>query len=93
MKVEAGGVKGQVVGVAVGGFEVAIGVELWRVPKAASEVGQKRQLRPELRYFSDEDGVLVNGSESVVERIIPAFDGSGYLVYAVVQSLLRGLHC
>lgn len=64
--VEAGGVERQVVGVAIGGFEVAIGVELWRVPKAASEVGQKRQLRPQLGDFSDEDGVLINGSESVV---------------------------
>lgn len=57
MEVEAGGVEGPVVGVAVGGFEVAGGVEVGsrRIPEAASEVGEEREVRPELGDFSDED--------------------------------------
>lgn len=60
VEVEAGGVEGPIVGMSISGFEVACGVESSRVPEAASEVGEKRQLRPELRDFSDEDGVLVD---------------------------------
>lgn len=57
MEVEAGGVEGPVVGVAVGGFEVAGGVEVGsrRIPEAAAEVGEEREVRPELGDFSDED--------------------------------------
>lgn len=39
MEIEPRGVEGQVVGVAVGGLEVAGGVEGGGVPEAASEVG------------------------------------------------------
>lgn len=57
MEVEAGGVKGPVVCVAVGRFEVAGGVEVgsWRIPEAAAEVGEEREVRPELGDFSDKD--------------------------------------
>lgn len=66
----------------IGGFEVAIEVELRRVPEAASEVGEQRQLRPELPDFSDEDGVLVDRAQGVEERVLFAFYGPRYLVYA-----------
>lgn len=48
MEVEAGGGEGAVVGVAVGGLEVAGGVEGGGagVPEAAAEVGEERELRP-----------------------------------------------
>lgn len=48
MEIEAGGVEGPVVGVAIGGFEVTGGVELGGggVPEAATKVGEKRELRP-----------------------------------------------
>lgn len=46
MKVEARGVKRPVIGVAVGGFEIACGMKLWGVPEAAPKVRQKRELRP-----------------------------------------------
>lgn len=46
VKVEASGAEGAVVGVAVGGFEIAGGVEGSRIPETASEVGEERELRP-----------------------------------------------
>lgn len=46
VEVKAGGVERQIVGVAVRGFEVASGVEVVEIPKATSEVGEERQLRP-----------------------------------------------
>lgn len=46
MEVEAGGVEGAVIGVAIGGFEVTSGVEVGRIPEAAAKVGEKRELRP-----------------------------------------------
>lgn len=67
VEVEARGVEGPVVGMAVGGLEVAIGLELGRVPQPAPEIGQERELRPQQRDLSDEDRVLVNGSKCVVE--------------------------
>lgn len=47
MEVEAGGVEGAIVGVAIGGFEITRGaVEVGGVPEAAAKVGKKRELRP-----------------------------------------------
>lgn len=46
MEVEARGVEGPVVGVAVGGFKVASRVEIGRVPKTAAKICKKRKLRP-----------------------------------------------
>lgn len=46
MEIEARGAEGPVVGVAVGGLEVTGGVELGRVPGAAPEVGDEREVRP-----------------------------------------------
>lgn len=46
MEVEARGAEGPVVGVAVGGLEVTGGVELGRVPGAAPEVREEREVRP-----------------------------------------------
>lgn len=46
VEVEARGAEGPVVGVAVGGLEVTGGVELGRVPGAAPEVGDEREVRP-----------------------------------------------
>lgn len=46
MEVEARGAEGQVVGVAVGGFEVTGGVESGGVPEAAAEVGEEGEAGP-----------------------------------------------
>lgn len=46
VKVEASGAEGAVVGVAVGGFEIAGGVEGSRIPETTAEVGEERELRP-----------------------------------------------
>lgn len=46
MKIEAGSTERPVVVVAVGGLEVAIGVKLLGIPKAATEICEKRKLRP-----------------------------------------------
>lgn len=46
MEIEARGGEGAVIGVAIGGFEVTGRVESGRVPEAATEVGDKRELRP-----------------------------------------------
>lgn len=40
MEVEARGVEGPIVGVAVGGFEITGGVKVGGVPEAATEVGE-----------------------------------------------------
>lgn len=66
MEIEARGGEGTVVGVAVGGFEVASGVEAGGVPKAASEIGNEGKRRPELGYLGDEHRVMVNGEKGVV---------------------------
>lgn len=42
MEVDACGAEREVVGVAVGGFEVTSGMEIGRVPEAASEIGEER---------------------------------------------------
>lgn len=60
MEIEARGVEGEVVGVAIGGFEVTSGYELGRVPKTAPEIGDQRKLRPELCDLGHEDRVLVD---------------------------------
>lgn len=46
MEVEARGVEGAVVGVAIGGFEVTGGMEIGGVPETTTKVGDKRKLRP-----------------------------------------------
>lgn len=88
MEVEACCAEREVVGVAVGGFEVAIGVEIGRVPEAASEIGKEGQLRPQLSNFSDEDGILVDGAQGVVEAVVSALYAPRDFVYALVWSLL-----
>lgn len=60
MEVESGSVEGPIICMPISGFEVACRVEFSSVPKATPEISEKRKLRPELRDFSDEDGVLVN---------------------------------
>lgn len=60
MEVEAGGVEGPVVAVAVGGLEVGGGVEDGGVPEAASEVGDEGEVGPELGDLGDEEGVVVD---------------------------------
>lgn len=70
MEVEAGGAEGAVVLVAVGGLEVAGGVEVGGVPEAAAEVGEEGERRPEPGDLADEDGVLVDGAEGVVEGVV-----------------------
>lgn len=40
MKVEAGGVEGPIVGVAIGGFKVASRVKIGRVPETAAEISE-----------------------------------------------------
>lgn len=40
MDVEARGIKGPIVGVAIGGFEITGGVKVGGVPEAATEVGE-----------------------------------------------------
>lgn len=42
MEIEACGAEREVVGVTVGGFEVTTGMEIGRVPEAASEIGEER---------------------------------------------------
>lgn len=46
MEVEARGVEGPVIVVAIGGLEVTGGVELGEVPESTTEVGEKREVRP-----------------------------------------------
>ena len=61
MEVEARSVERAVVGMTIGGFEVAGVLESGGVPEATTEISEKGQLRPELRDLPDEDGVLVDG--------------------------------
>lgn len=84
MEVEACGTEREVVGVAVGGFEVTTGMEIGRVPEAASEIGEERQLRPQLSYFSDEDGVLEDGAQCVVKTAVSALYAPTNFVYVLV---------
>lgn len=46
MEVEARGVKGPVIGVAVGGLKVTGGVEVGEVPEPTTEVCEERKIRP-----------------------------------------------
>lgn len=85
MEVEARGVEGPIAGVSVGGLEVAAGVELGWVPEPASEVREKRELRPELGDLGDENGVVVDGSEGVVEGVLSSFYGPRSSVYAQLR--------
>lgn len=82
MEVEARGIEGPIVGVAVGGFEITGGVKVGGVPEAATEVGEQGKLRPYLRDLTDEDRVLVNRAESVVESVVSALYGPSCFVYA-----------
>lgn len=82
MEVEASGAKGAVVGVAVGGLEVAGGVEALGVPEAAPEIGDEREVRPDAGDLGDEDGVLVDRAERVVDRVLSLFDASRCFVDA-----------
>ena len=61
MEVEARSVERAVVGMTIGGFEVAGVLEIGGVPEATTEISEKGQLRPELRDLPDEDVVLVDG--------------------------------
>lgn len=90
MEIEARGVEGQVIGVAVGGFEVTGGVEGGRVPEAAAEVGEEREVRPQLGDLADEDGVLVYRPESVVQAVLLPLYPPRRSVYA--QLRLRLIH-
>ncbi|KAL6995091.1 hypothetical protein U1Q18_005227 [Sarracenia purpurea var. burkii] len=54
------GVEGPIVGVAIGGFEIAIPVEFGGVPELVPEVGDEQELRPQLLDLSDKDRVLVD---------------------------------
>lgn len=47
MEIEPSGVERAIVGVIVGGFDVAGGFEERRVPKPVLEIGDKRELRPD----------------------------------------------
>lgn len=87
VEVEAGGAEGAVVGVAIGGLEVAGGVEVGGVPEAATEVGEERELRPELRDLADEDGVLVYRSQCVVHCVFSLLYASRRSVYAHLTTL------
>lgn len=60
VEVEARGVEGPVIVVAVSGFEVASRVELGRVPEATSKISEEREVGPKLQDFADEDGVVVD---------------------------------
>ena len=92
MDVEAGGVEGPVVVVAVGGLEVTRGVERWGVPEATSEVGEEREVGPELENLADENRVVVDGSQGIVEGIVSALYASGGSVYAQLMSILVIFH-
>lgn len=46
MEIETRSVEGQVVGMTIGGFEVASGVESWRVPETTTKVREERKFRP-----------------------------------------------
>lgn len=46
MDIEARSVEGQIICMAIGGFEVAGGVESGSIPETATKVGKKRELRP-----------------------------------------------
>ncbi|GLT48509.1 hypothetical protein SLA2020_221300 [Shorea laevis] len=90
MEVEARDVEGPIIGVTVGGFEVARGVEFGRVPETATEVGKEREFRPELRDLADEDGVLVYGSECVVESVLFALNRPRGSVNTQLRFVLHG---
>ena len=92
MEVEAGGVEGAVVGVAIGGLKVAAAVEVGRVPEAAAEVGEKRELRPQLRDLAHEDGVLIDGSQRIVESVISSLYASRCPIYAQLCTFIFPLH-
>lgn len=91
MEIEPRGVEGQVAGMAIGGLEVAGGVEGGGVPEAASEVGDQGEARPELGDLRDEDGVLVNRPQGVVEAVVPPLYDPRGAVDAQPLQLLRGL--
>lgn len=82
MEVEARGVEGPVIVVAVSGFEVASRVELGRVPEATSKISEKREVGPKLRDFADKDGVVVDGFKGVVEGVFPPLYRPRRPVYA-----------
>lgn len=93
MEVEAGGVEGPVVAVAVGGLEVGGGMEDGGVPEAASEVGDKGEVGPELGDLGDEEGVVVDRAECVVEGgVVASFYAAAHLVYVPRSPLHRRLH-
>lgn len=46
MEIETRSVERQVVGMTVGGFEVACCIESWRVPEATTKVSEERKLWP-----------------------------------------------
>lgn len=92
MEVEAGGAEREVVRVAVGGFEVTIGVEIGGVPEAAPEIGEEREFRPQLRDFPNEDGVLVDGAQGVVQAAVSALYAPTDFVYVLAWSLPLLLH-
>lgn len=76
MEIETSSAERPVIAMPVGGFEVASGIEARRVPESATEVGDEGEFPPELCNLGDKDGVLVDGTESVVERILLLFDAS-----------------
>lgn len=84
MEIKARGVERPVIAVSVGGFEVTIGVETGRIPEATSEIGKQREWGPQLRDFSDEYGVFVDGSKGVVKQaVLPLLYLSHCSVYAL----------
>ncbi|RZR95320.1 hypothetical protein BHM03_00024152 [Ensete ventricosum] len=74
VEVEARGAEAPVVGVPVGGLKVAGGLESGGVPEAAAEICDEREARPQSGDLGHEGGVLVDGAQSVVDRIIHPLD-------------------
>lgn len=73
MEIEAGGVEGPVVVVAISGLKVTRAVELGRVPKPASKVRKQRKVWPQLRYLTSKDWILIDWPEGIVEIVISSF--------------------
>lgn len=85
MEVEARGVEGPIVIVSISGFEVAVGIELGGVPEAAAEIGKEREVGPELRYLANKDGILVYGSQGIVEIVVAPLNCPSSSVYAQLR--------
>ena len=83
MEIEASDVEGPVAVVAVRGLEVTGAMEERGVPEAAAEVGDEGQAGPELRDLRDEQRVVVDGPQSVVERVLLLLDLPAHLVDAL----------